>query len=185
MLGRNVQNLVVVETGIDQDQFGAMILQNVKASNHVLPVIWVLSMIMLAMQFAITVHIQVECVVVQQDGMDDVAAACLKKSGEESSEPSVEEAQKKFEKPSESGNEKPDMLNHPNIQPPVMSGCHSNKEKWTSELMTHLNWTAPSFYDPLTLVNPCRYLKMEPWYAMDGVKTTDSFVWFSAAPSTV
>lgn len=37
----------------------------------------------------------------------------------------------------------------------------------------------------LTLVNPCRYLKMEPWYAMDGVKTTDSFVWFSAAPSTV
>lgn len=35
------------------------------------------------------------------------------------------------------------------IQPPVMSGCHSNKEKWTSELMTHLNWTAPSFYDPV------------------------------------
>lgn len=28
----------------------------------------------------------------------------------------------------------------------------------------------------LTLVNPCRYLKMEPWYAMDGVKITDSFV---------
>lgn len=79
MRGRNVQNLVVVDTGIDQDQFGAMILQNVKASNHVLPVIWVKSMIMLAMQFAITVHIQVEGVVVQQDGMDDVAAAvCIK-----------------------------------------------------------------------------------------------------------
>lgn len=81
MRGRNVQNLVVVDTGIDQDQFGAMILQNVKASNHVLPVIWVMSMIMLAMQFAITVHIQVECVVVQQDGMDDVAAiVCMKSS---------------------------------------------------------------------------------------------------------
>lgn len=81
MLGRNVQHLVVVDTGIDQDQFGAMILQNVKASNHVLPVIWVKSMIMLAMQFAITVHIQVECVVVQQDGMDYVAAiVCIKLS---------------------------------------------------------------------------------------------------------
>lgn len=159
-----------------------------------------------------------------------------------------------------------------------MSGCHRNiMEKWTSDLTTHLNWTAPSFSDPvgkpikissnyptnsykfpwgdfavhyvalkpsngmrttcvfswkirrelfntkliyvkncnlklnkyvnlllslryffqlkicgiflqlrqLTLVNPCRYLKMEPWYVMDGVKTTDSFVWFSAAPSTV
>lgn len=79
MLGRNVQNLVVVDTGIDQDQFGAMILQNVKASNHVLPVIWVMSMIMLAMQFAITVHMQEEVVAVKQGGMNDAAAAvCIK-----------------------------------------------------------------------------------------------------------
>lgn len=36
------------------------------------------------------------------------------------------------------------------IQPPVMSGCHRNiMEKWTSDLTTHLNWTAPSFSDPV------------------------------------
>lgn len=31
-----------------------------------------------------------------------------------------------------------------------MSGCHRNiMEKWTSDLTTHLNWTAPSFSDPV------------------------------------
>lgn len=35
------------------------------------------------------------------------------------------------------------------IQPPVMSGCPSNMTRLTSELITYLNWTAPSFSDPV------------------------------------
>lgn len=30
-----------------------------------------------------------------------------------------------------------------------MSGCKSNMTRWTSKLMTHINWTAPTFYDPV------------------------------------
>lgn len=72
--GRNVQHHVVVDTGIEQEKFGIMIVQNVKALKHVQAMTWGVSMIQLAMLCAITVHIQVEGVVVQQDGMDDVAA---------------------------------------------------------------------------------------------------------------
>ncbi|XP_062610427.1 neurogenic locus notch homolog protein 2-like [Saccostrea cucullata] len=35
------------------------------------------------------------------------------------------------------------------IQPPVMSGCHDNKTVYSSKHETFLNWTAPSFYDPV------------------------------------
>lgn len=79
MLGRNVQHLVVVDTGTDQEKFGIMIVQNVKALKNVLAMTWGVIMIMLAMLCAITVHIQVEDVVVQQDGMDYAAATvCMK-----------------------------------------------------------------------------------------------------------
>lgn len=74
MRGRNVQHLVVVDTGIEQEKFGIMIVQNVKALKNVLAMTWGVIMIMLAMLCAITGHIQVEGVVVQQDGMDNAAA---------------------------------------------------------------------------------------------------------------
>lgn len=82
MGGRNVQHLVVVDTGTDQGKFGFIkIVQVVTPLKIALAVTWEVIMIMLAMQFAITVHIQVECVVVQQDGMDYVAAiVCIKLS---------------------------------------------------------------------------------------------------------
>lgn len=79
MLGRNVQNLVVVDIGIDQDTFGIIKLQNVKALKPALAMTWEMIMIDLAMLFAITVHMQEEVVAVKQGGMDDAAAAvCIK-----------------------------------------------------------------------------------------------------------
>lgn len=74
MRGRNVQHLVVVGTGTEQEKFGTGMSLNVMVLQNVQAMTWGMIMIMLAMQFAITVHIQVEGVVVQQDGMDDVAA---------------------------------------------------------------------------------------------------------------
>lgn len=78
--GRNVLHHVVVDTGTEQEKFGIIsIVQVVKPLKPALAMTWGASMIMLAMQFAITVHIQVDGAVVQQDGMDDVAATvCIK-----------------------------------------------------------------------------------------------------------
>lgn len=78
--GRNVQHHVVVDTGIEQEKFGIMIVQNViKALKYVQAMTWGVSMIQLAMLCAITVHIQEEVVAVKQGGMDDAAAAvCIK-----------------------------------------------------------------------------------------------------------
>lgn len=80
MLGRNVQNLVVVDIGIDQEKFGFIrIVQVVKPLKAALAMTWGMIMIDLAMLFAITVHIQEEVVAVKQGGMDDAAAAvCIK-----------------------------------------------------------------------------------------------------------
>lgn len=74
MRGRNVQHHVVVDTGIEQEKLRTGMFLNVMVLQNVLAMTWGVSMIMLAMQFAITVHIQVDGAVVQQDGMDDVAA---------------------------------------------------------------------------------------------------------------
>lgn len=82
MGGRNVQHLVVVDTGTDQGKFGFIkIVQVVTPLKIALAVTWEVIMIMLAMQFAITVHIQVifEDAAVKLDGMDNVAAiVCIK-----------------------------------------------------------------------------------------------------------
>lgn len=84
--GRNVQHLVVVDTGTDQEEFGTRMFLNVMVLQNVQVMTWGVIMIMLAMQFAITVHIQVEfeAASVKQDGMECVAAiVCIKFSFEE------------------------------------------------------------------------------------------------------
>lgn len=84
--GRNVQHLVVVDTGTDQEEFGTRMFLNVMVLQNVQAMTWGVIMIMLAMQFAITVHIQVEfeAASVKQDGMECVAAiVCIKFSFEE------------------------------------------------------------------------------------------------------
>lgn len=73
--GRNVQHLVVVDAGTDQEEFGTRMFLNVMVLQNVQAMTWGMIMIMLAMQFAITVHIQVEVVAVKQGGMDNAAAA--------------------------------------------------------------------------------------------------------------
>lgn len=78
--GRNVLHLVVVDTGIDLEKFGIIsIVQVVKPLKPALAMTWREIMIDLAMQYAITVHIQVEAAAVKQGGMDDAAATvCMK-----------------------------------------------------------------------------------------------------------
>lgn len=79
MRGRNVQHHVVVDTGTDQEKFGTGMSLSVMFLQNVLAMTWEVIMIDLAMQFAITVHIQVEGAAVKQDGMDNVAAiVCIK-----------------------------------------------------------------------------------------------------------
>lgn len=80
MRGRNVQHLVAVDTGTEQEKFGfMMIVQVVTPLQIAQAVIWVKNMIMLAIQFAITGHFIVEGVIAQQDGMERVAATvCMK-----------------------------------------------------------------------------------------------------------
>lgn len=72
--GRNVQHLVVVDTGTDQEEFGKGMFLNVMVLQNVQVMTWGVIMIMLAMQFAITVPIQVEAAAVKQGGMDVVVA---------------------------------------------------------------------------------------------------------------
>lgn len=72
--GRNVQHLVVVDTGTDQEEFGTGMFLNVMILQNVQVMTWGVIMIMLAMQFAITVPIQVEAAAVKQGGMDVVVA---------------------------------------------------------------------------------------------------------------
>lgn len=80
MHGRSVLHPVVVDTGTEQEKFGIIsIVQVVKPLKPALAMTWGMSMIQLAMQFAITVHIQMDGAVVQQGGMDDAAATvCIK-----------------------------------------------------------------------------------------------------------
>lgn len=72
--GRNVQHLVGVDTGIDQEEFGTGMSLNVMVLQNVQAMTWGMIMIMLAIQFAIMGHIIVDGVVAQQDGMECVAA---------------------------------------------------------------------------------------------------------------
>lgn len=81
MRGRNVQHLVVVGTGTEQEKFGTGMSLNVMVLQNVQAMTWGMIMIMLAMQFAIMVHIQVEfeAAAVKKDGTECVAAiVCMK-----------------------------------------------------------------------------------------------------------
>lgn len=77
--GHNVQHLVVVDTGTEQEKLRIGMSLNVMVLPNVQAMTWGMIMIMLAIQFAIMGHIIVDGVIAQQDGLECVAAiVCMK-----------------------------------------------------------------------------------------------------------